>query len=665
MGYKNIELNRKYFNKKLKFLSNTLQIFFKSNCNIKKFFLNFRGYKAIKESSLFNSKYYIEKNPDIKKIGIDPILHYIFKGYKEERNPSSRFDGKYYLKKYLDVEKAHINPLIHYLLYGQYENRQYKSLKSYKFKNEYKIILKSKKFDFSWYRKKYSEVGKLGIDPIMHYLEYGAKKNYNPSPNFQTKWYIEMYDDVSNSDINPFVHYIKYGIKEGRLSKPLNEIEVNDKYNKIIDNNHSSVDLYLFDKDSPKISIIILTKDGINHLKRLFKDFDYNLQYPNYEIIVVDNASVDETIFFLEELAKELPIKIIKNDLNKSFSEANNEATSIATGDYFLFLNNDMEPLYGWLNHMVQSISRSDDIGAVGSKLIFSYFENQATPFKTQHEGIAFMELNGYLEEGDGYIVPYNIKGNEPFGGIEEEVERGAVLGACFLIKKEVFKEVGGFDESFFYNYEDIDLCLKLHQKGYKIVYSPKSSLFHYYEATRKENNEHRIKDQIDLENRKILYFKWNKLLRKILLKDKVNNDLVFSKKPLNIGIIGKNDESLMLKQKRVLNDLGWKIRFLKEDYFIPANFEVIISNSGTYDPKNIKYDNKYLIKIAFIDDLEKWASNKYFCFYDFILTTNEDIKNNLVNNYSNSKKIILVNDNIFYLIKTTINELIDSDYIT
>lgn len=663
MGYKNIELTIKYFNKKLNSLSIILKIFFKSKGNLKKFFLNLKGYKAIKGSLLFDSKYYIEKNPDIKKEAIDPILHYIFHGDKEGRNPSYRFDGKDYLKKYVDIEKTSINPLIHYLLYGQYENRQYKYIESYKFKNDYKIIIKSKKFDLVWYKKKYSELEKIDINPIIHYLEYGAKKKYNPAPDFHTKWYIEKYPDVLNSKMNPFVHYINYGMKEGRLSKPLNEIDIDDKYNEIIDCNNSSVELYPFDKNSPKISIIILTKDGINHLKRLFKEFEYRLQYPNYEIIVVDNASTDETIPFLEKLSKELPITILKNDFNKSFSEANNEATFISTGDYLLFLNNDMEPLYGWLNHMVQSILVSNDIGAVGSKLIFSYFENQDTPFKTQHEGIAFMELNGYLEKDDGYIVPYNIKGNNPFGKVENDSEMGAVLGACLLIKKEIFKEVDGFDESFFYNYEDVDLCLKLHQKGYKIIYSPKSVLFHYYEATRKGNNEHTIKDEIDLKNRKILYSKWNKWLRKVLLKDKVNNDLIFSKKPLNIGIIGENDETSIFKYKKIINDLGWRTKFLKDSYIIPSNFDVVISNSSTYNPKNIKYNNKYLIKIAFIDsDLEKWTLNEFFSFYDFVITNNENIKNKLVNNYS--RKIILVNDNIWYSVKSTIKELIDIDYI-
>ncbi|MDR2967426.1 MAG: glycosyltransferase family 2 protein [Methanobacteriaceae archaeon] len=625
--------------------------------------MNLQGYKAIKKSALFDSTYYYEKNPDVKKEAIDPLLHYIFHGYTEGRNPSPIFDGNHYLKKYSDIKKSHINPLIHYLLYGQYENRRYKFIKSYKFKKEYKIILKSKKFDLTLYKKKYPEVEKMSMDPIMHYLEYGAKKNYNPSINFQTKWYIEKYQDVSNTNMNPFAHYLYCGIKQGRLPKPLNQIEVKNKYNEIINANKSSVKLFSFNENSPKISIIILTRDGLSHLKRLFKDFEYKLQYPKYEIIVVDNGSKDETITFLEKLSKELHIKILKNDFNKSFSEANNNATSISTGDYFLFLNNDMEPLYGWLNHMMQSILLSNDIGAVGSKLIFSYSKNQDTPFKTQHEGIAFKELNGYLEKNDGYIVPYNIKGNDPFEKVESDLEIGAVLGACFLIKKEVFKELGGFDESFFYNYEDIDLCLKLHQKGYKIVYSPKSVLFHYYEATRKGNNEHAIRDEIDLKNREILYFKWNKILREIFLKDKLNNDLIFSKKPLKIGIIGKTDETSIFNYKKVINNFGWKIKFLKDSYVIPSRFDVIISNSSTYNPNNIKYNNKYLIKIAFIDsNLEKWISNEYFSFYDFIITNNEDIHSKLMDIYS--KKVILVKNNFWHSVKNNINELIDMDYI-
>jgi hypothetical protein len=322
-----------------------------------------------------------------------------------------------------------------------------------------------------------------------------------------------------------------------------------------------------------------------------------------------------------------------------------------------------MEPLYGWLNHMMQSILRSDDIGAVGSKLIFPHSENQDTPFKIQHEGIAFMEFNGYLEKDDGYIVPYNIKGNDPFEKIEEDSEMGAVLGACILIKKETFEEVGGFDESFFYNYEDIDLCLKLHQKGYKIIYSPKSVLFHYYKATRKGDNEHAIKDEIDLKNRKILYFKWNKWLRKTLLKDKLSNDLVFSKQPLNIGLVGEKKGNLLFKYKEVMDNFGWKTEFLKDNYIIPPTFDIIISNSSTYNPKNIKHDSKYIIKIAFIDsDLEKWMLSRFFNFYDFVITTNKNIQSNLIDNYS--KNVILINENICCSIEESIIDLINTDSI-
>lgn len=150
----------------------------------------------------------------------------------------------------------------------------------------------------------------------------------------------------------------------------LTEEQKKELYNSVIQESHKHA-LYDFDHKSPLVSIIIVNRNGLDHLKRLFKDFASNVQYPSYEIIVVDNASQDNSVAFLEELSNVLPLKLIRNKDNQSFSRSNNQGAEIAEGKYLLLLNNDVEPTHGWLNHMMRSATQSGDVGAVGAKLVY------------------------------------------------------------------------------------------------------------------------------------------------------------------------------------------------------------------------------------------------------------------------------------------------------
>ena len=97
---------------------------------IKNALINVKGYKQIKKNNLFDIVYYLNTNASVRKSGMDPLLHYIYHGYKEGKEPNPLFDSKYYLKKHKDVKKSNLNPLVHYALYGINENR--KSMKNKK-----------------------------------------------------------------------------------------------------------------------------------------------------------------------------------------------------------------------------------------------------------------------------------------------------------------------------------------------------------------------------------------------------------------------------------------------------------------------------------------------------------------------------------------------------
>src|SRR5262249_30246175 len=155
-----------------------------------------------------------------------------------------------------------------------------------------------------------------------------------------------------------------------------------------------------------------------------------------------------------------------------NWSAVNNLGAQHATGDYLLFLNDDMEVLGpGWIEALLE-FAQQKEIGAVGAKLLFP-------DGGLQHVGVTVLDgkpghpFYGYPKQHTGYycrnVLPHNC---------------AAVTGACLMTRREVFHELGGFDESFPLNYNDVDYCLRLRQAGYRIVYTPHATLSHYEGAT-------------------------------------------------------------------------------------------------------------------------------------------------------------------------------------
>ncbi|WP_066973883.1 glycosyltransferase [Methanobrevibacter filiformis] len=502
-------------------------------------------------------------------------------------------------------------------------------------KSQYDIIKNSGKFNENWYLNRYSEVKKMELDPILHYLKHGFKKGYNPSPGFNTKYYMKLYPDIKRSELNPFIHYITHGYKEYRLPKILTLKEQNRTINRLINENKKQIRLKNFSKDSPLVSIIILNRNGADHLKRLFSNFKENICYPNYEVIVVDNNSTDESIEVLNNL--DIPITIIKNKKNESFSTGNNKAVNYCKGEFLLFLNNDIETTYGWLNIMMQTSVKNKHRGAVGAKLIYPYIKNKkfrSRSFKIQHAGVFFRELkNGFMEpyHYKRFIDPFNEK-------INKDYIISTVTGAVLLVKKSLFKEVDGFDENFDYGYEDVDFCIKLIKKGYCNVYSHGSLLFHHENETDTMMNSYLERSYRMMHNRAILSSKHDEWLLKKVMDNKLNKENVFTESRLNIIFLIKSEKDKFKLEKLVdyLNKYGWKteIRDINtvDAYDINIWADVLISTVSNYYPNELLNSRKNLIKLALIiDNKDNWENSHGLHQYDSILTDKKSINENII----------------------------------
>ncbi|MGC8979624.1 glycosyltransferase family 2 protein [Caldisericum sp.] len=232
---------------------------------------------------------------------------------------------------------------------------------------------------------------------------------------------------------------------------------------------------FLLKNHSKKVSIIIPTKNKVELLYRCIESIFEKTSYKNFEIIVVDNRSDDhKTLEYLNKISKHPQIKVLRYNFPFNYSKINNYAVKFATGELLLFLNNDTEVINNdWLEELVSHAIRKE-VGAVGTML---YYPNDTI----QHAGV-ILGIGGV----SGHAYRHFPKGHPgQFGRAWLPQYLSAVTGACLMTRKEIFQEIGGFDKKLEVGYNDIDLCLRIREKGYKIVWTPYAELYHYEGATR------------------------------------------------------------------------------------------------------------------------------------------------------------------------------------
>ncbi|MBN2357276.1 glycosyltransferase [candidate division KSB1 bacterium] len=247
-----------------------------------------------------------------------------------------------------------------------------------------------------------------------------------------------------------------------------------------------------------KISIIINVKNNYALVKACIESVEQKTTYRNYELIITDDESDDpETIAYLEKLSEKYTVLWLQREPEQgfNFSKLNNMAVKSASGEYLIFLNGDTEVIgNNWLEEMLL-YCRMPEIGIVGAKLIF--------PDNTiQHAGVLKGFFNG-LACPAFKNAPASERGYMDFAVVARNYS--AVTAACLMIKKAIFTEVGGFDQiNLPIGYNDVDLCLKVLQQGYRIVYSPYALLLHHEGGFRgaELSGSNNIHDEISFKER-------------------------------------------------------------------------------------------------------------------------------------------------------------------
>lgn len=220
------------------------------------------------------------------------------------------------------------------------------------------------------------------------------------------------------------------------------------------------------------VSIIMLTWNALDYTKKCVNSIQHHTSYP-HEIIFVDNASSDGTVEYLRNLVKEHSnYKLIENKENRGFAAGNNQGAAVASGEYVCLLNNDVLVSAGWLESLVESLEKDEKIGMVG-------------PITNSISGRQMVSSIPYTDDAGFHGFSQKIR-KACYGRL---TPRYRIAGFALLMKKSLYEDVGGLDESFGTgNYEDDDLCLKIREKSYTVMVDESVFIHHYRSQTFIEN---------------------------------------------------------------------------------------------------------------------------------------------------------------------------------
>ncbi len=224
---------------------------------------------------------------------------------------------------------------------------------------------------------------------------------------------------------------------------------------------------------NPFISIIIVNWNGKSFLHDCLTSLEKN-SYKNYEILFVDNASTDDSIAYVKQHFPS--IKIISNTKNLGFAGGHQVAFEKARGDAILLLNTDTLVKKNLIKELIHVLYSQKDIGLVQPKILLYYHKK-------------LIDSVGSFFLGNGLLYHYGHEKNHTLSKYNKQMEIFSAKGVCVLMKQSVLQKTGLFDKDFFCYFEETDLCLRIWLAGYKVIYTPKTAVYHKEGGSSKQSN--------------------------------------------------------------------------------------------------------------------------------------------------------------------------------
>jgi GT2 family glycosyltransferase len=384
----------------------------------------------------------------------------------------------------------------------------------------------------------------------------------------------------------------------------------------------------------PLVSIVILNRDGRDHLERCLRALA-TTAYRDAEVILVDNGSTDGSAELAEAFELPFPLRVLRNAENRSFSDANDQAAAVAAGGLLLFLNNDVEPITdGWLGYMVETMTGSG-AAAVGARLIYPAHRGvtragaRFADLTLQHRGVAF-------DRSDGVPLPRVLGvGEDPRSPAAVEIaERPSLTAACLLVDRPAFDAVGGFATIYDYGLEDVDLCLRLRNAGGRLVYDGRAALWHHESATRAADPQ--VRRARVAANRETYFDSWAPSIFRAALLDALRGGDRYSRQPIHVALLGGSPSGEggggpggpPAGLSRALEDPRWRVSVPALDADGTLTLDPSVEAVVVTDPGVEMWElPTRLISVAWIrSDPERWLRRPWFDDFDVVLGTGEEI---------------------------------------
>lgn len=335
----------------------------------------------------------------------------------------------------------------------------------------------------------------------------------------------------------------------------------------------------------PPVSVVVVNRDGEQNLRLLLPRLAAATDYPELELILVDNASEDGSVERARSLPLPFPLTVVENDTNLSFSDANDDGAERARFERLLFLNNDIEPFEpGWLKELVACLEDSG-AAAVGATLLHGGEApgRQGGGYVLQHRRV---ELAG----APGFVALVNAGDGEALEAPGPDLPAAASTAACLLVRRDAFERAGGFTTGFLWGWEDVDFGLKLASGGDTVVCSGRSLLFHHASSTRSVASAE-WQRSTRAHNRRLLAQRWGPQLRREYLLDRLAGRGFWtdSRPPLLVVVLsGRVEDDVGARELAdAVEDEGWRVSLIEprgdDRSEVPAEADFILVTDPSF----------------------------------------------------------------------------------
>lgn len=385
---------------------------------------------------------------------------------------------------------------------------------------------------------------------------------------------------------------------------------------------------------NPKIALIILNRDGATLLEDLFSSIEIHNSYTNLELIIVDHDSSDESLAVCQRWQNKLPIQVLARDQNYSFSESNNLAAQQTNASLVLFTNNDISFCQDILADLA-TILEDETVGVVGVKLLDKITDSPHLSPGTQHLGVQFDFYNPFAS-----FSPFEVRDNPDLrDDIHQSWRVPGVTGAMMLCRRQDFLDLGGFDETYFYGYEDIDLCLRYQKQLQKNVICANHLTAQHHRGISRFSRQLPGSFLAKIgNNRQYLERQFGYYLRRRHLADFFDCDRYWTGHPLRVGFAvteakfdaaaGDYFTALELGEQ-LSKQYGWSIYYLSKtqgkSWYDVHQLDVLIVMRQDYDLSQLKNAKPRLIKVAWIRNwFEAWTQTPSIADYDSVWSSSD-----------------------------------------